>query len=369
VTNALHVVLVEPYYGGSHRAWADGLVVHSTHQIRLITHPDQFWRWRMRGGAVTLAAAIRRDLAVNGPPDVVVVSEMVDLAALLGLLRRDLPRTPVALYVHEDQLVHPLAPGQPLDEGLALRNWTSLVAADAVWFNSHFHRDAFFDALPELLRRPPDERHLHLIDAVRDRSTVLHVGVDVADLLGRSRPAVGGPPLVVWNQRWDSDKNPEPVFRALVRLASQGVDFRLAIAGENSRVDPREFAWVADRLGDRVVHMGELDRADYVDLLVRSDVHVTAAEHEFFGVAPVEAVAAGCLPVWPHRQSYPELIPDAFHADALYADGDLGSALRRALVETEQLRATLSELPRSMMRFDWSTVATQYDHALAALCS
>lgn len=361
------ILLVEPYYGGSHRAWADGLVDHSVHDIGLITHEDQFWRWRMRGGAVTLAEAIRTDVAAHGLPDVVLVSDMVDLAALLGLLRRDLPEIPVVLYLHENQLVHPLGPDQRFDEGLALRNWVGLVAADAVWFNSHFHRDAFFAALPELLGRPADQRHLHLIEDVAATSSVLPVGVDVVDLARRPRPGADGPPLVVWNQRWDHDKNPKVVFRMLVRLAADDVDFRLAIAGANSRIDPREFAWVRSELGDRVVHVGALERADYLDLLARGDVHVSAADHEFFGIAAVEAAAAGCVPVWPDRQSYPELIPERFHADVLYGEGELGSALRRALVHTEAVRSSLAGLPDSLMRFDWSVVAPQYDRALAAV--
>ena len=59
---SLDVVVVEPWYGGSHRAWADGMVRHSDHAVRLVTHPDRFWRWRLRGGAVTLAAALRSDI-------------------------------------------------------------------------------------------------------------------------------------------------------------------------------------------------------------------------------------------------------------------------------------------------------------------
>ncbi len=367
MTTRRRILLVEPYYGGSHRAWADGLVAHSIHDIGLITHDAQFWRWRMRGGAVTLAEAIRADVAANGLPDVVLVSDMVDLATLLGLLRRDLPGTPTALYLHENQLVHPLGPDQRFDEGLALRNWVGLVAADAVWFNSHFHRNAFLAALPEFLGRPADQRHLHLIENVTAASAVLPVGVDVADLARRPRPATEGPPLVVWNQRWDHDKNPRLVFRTLVRLADDGVDFRLAIAGENTRIDPQEFAWVQEQLGERIVHVGALGRAAYLDLLVHSDVHVSAADHEFFGIAAVEAAAAGCVPVWPDRQSYPELIPERFHADVLYGEGELGSALRRALVHTQALRSSLTALPDSLLRFDWSVVAPQYDRALNAL--
>ena len=34
----LHVALLEPYYGGSHAAFADTLGLHSGHRIDLLTH-------------------------------------------------------------------------------------------------------------------------------------------------------------------------------------------------------------------------------------------------------------------------------------------------------------------------------------------
>ena len=84
------VVLVESYYGGSHRAWVDSWVRHSRPEISLVTHPDEFWRWRMRGGAVTLAADFADLVAANGAPDAVVVSGLVDVASFAGHARRAL---------------------------------------------------------------------------------------------------------------------------------------------------------------------------------------------------------------------------------------------------------------------------------------
>ena len=163
MTAALDIVLVEPYYGGSHRQWADGWIAHSRHRIRLVTHSDEFWRWRMRGGAVTLAEKLRSDLATKGRPDLIVVSDMTDVAGLLGLTRDVTSDIPVVVYFHENQLSYPLAPDQGPDETFALINWRSLVAADAVWFNSEFHRENLLDQMKRLLGRAPDEPHIQLL--------------------------------------------------------------------------------------------------------------------------------------------------------------------------------------------------------------
>ena len=97
--------------------------------------------------------------------------------------------------------------------------------------------------------------------------------------------------------RWDHDKRPEALLRVLVALAEHDVPFRVALAGANTRSDPWEFDAAIEALGERVVHVGHLPRDAYEALLLRSDVVVSTAAHEFFGVATVEAVAAGLAPV------------------------------------------------------------------------
>ncbi len=360
----MEVLLVEPYYGGSHRAWADGYAAASRHRVRLVTHEGQLWRWRMRGGAVTLAEAVVADVDANGRPDVLLVSDMVDLPALLGLTRRHLGDPATVLYMHENQVTYPLAPNQQPDEGLALVNWKSMVAADLVAFNSRFHHDAVFAGLRELLRRPPDRRHEHLLPEVAGRSTVWRVGVALDAILERPRAAADGPPLVLWNQRWEHDKNPEAVFDALIRLRDSGVAFRLALAGENVRVDPQDFDRARRELGDAVVHVGYLARNDYLDLLSRADVVVSAARHEFFGISIVEAVAAGAVPVLPDALSYPELIPDRWHDAVLYPPGRLDDAMGRVLADLGAARAAVDGLRSSMARFSWPSVAADYDAAM-----
>lgn len=363
----IEVLLVEPYYAGSHRAWADGWVESSRHRLHLITHEADFWRWRMRGGAVTLAEQAEAWIEAYGAPDAVVVSDMIDLASFAGLTRRFLPvQTPLVLYMHENQLTHPLGPGQQADEALALVNWNSMLCADAVWWNSEFQRAGFFAEVRRLLNRQADRKHLHLVAGVEAKSVVLPVGVQTDKLIAASRVVDDGPPLILWNQRWDHDKNPGAVFRALVKMAESGLEFRFALAGENQRVDPQEFAWVQEQLGSRVVHVGHAPRTEYESLLLRADVVVSAAHHEFFGISIVEAVAAGAVPVLPNRLSYPEVVPEQWHP-LLYGDGDLRVRLVEVVEDLAGARAEANGLREAMHRWDWSQVAPRYDDALVSI--
>jgi glycosyltransferase involved in cell wall biosynthesis len=363
------ILLVEPFHGGSHGAWAEGLVAHSRHDVVAVSHPGAFWRWRMRGAALTLAHAAGEAVQEHGPPDVVLMSGMVDLARWLGFTRRFLGAPAVVLYLHENQLGYPLSPHHKADDEFPLGNWMSMAAADEVWCNSSFQLDGLLGALPALLDRAPDRPHTGFLPAVADRCHVVPVGVDLVDVPVRATGrATSGVPLVLWNQRWDHDKNPSAVFDALGRLADEGVAFSVAVVGENERVDPREFSVARERLGDRVVQFGFVDREEYVDLLGRADVVVSAAHHEFFGIAVVEAMAAGCVPVLPDDQSYPGLV-GAWADVALYPEGGLTDRLREVLLDLPAWRAGAAGLDGSIRRFDWRTVVSEYDERLERLAT
>lgn len=347
------VLLVEPWFGGSHRQWAEGLQRHSVHDIRLLALPDEAWKWRMRGSAITLAEQ------VTERPDVVLASSLLDLPSFLSHAR--LESVPSVLYMHENQLTYPVPEGASRDRGLGFINWSSVVRADRVLFNSSYHRDAFFAAAEQMLKSLPDPTHLGLIDGCLHKSTVIPVGVDLdwIDPAAKSEP-----PVIVWNQRWEHDKDPDSLVWALGELARSGVDFRAAICGEAPFGQvPESLGSLPDLLGDRLVQFGEADRGSYEAILNDASVVVSTALHEFFGIAVVEAMAAGARPVLPNRLSYPELLPPVTHGEALYETRtQLLGMLELAVREPHGLAG----LAESMQRFAWSAVIDLYDDELRA---
>jgi glycosyltransferase involved in cell wall biosynthesis len=114
----------------------------------------------------------------------------------------------------------------------------------------------------------------------------------------------------VWPHRWEHDKDPEAFFEAVRELAAEGLDFEVAVAGQSFRETEALMASAAGELGDRLVHLGDPDSRDgYARLLASSDVAVSTARNEFFGLAMLEACYAGCAPLVPDRLVYPELYP------------------------------------------------------------
>ena len=59
------------------------------------------------------------------------------------------------------------------------------------------------------------------------------------------------PPLVIlWNHRWEFEKNPETFFDVVFFLAEEGVPFKLALVGEATRKWPPVFERARKRLAD-----------------------------------------------------------------------------------------------------------------------
>ncbi|MEM6326099.1 MAG: DUF3524 domain-containing protein [Bacteroidota bacterium] len=359
----MRVLALEPWHGGSHRRFLDDLVRHSAHEVRPITMAARYWKWRMQGGAVTLAEKTRTLLASGWTPDVIFASDMVNLPAFLALTRDALATVPVVLYFHENQLTYPLREGEARDYTYAYINLLSALAADRVVFNSEFHREQFFEALPDLLRRFPDYAHVGTLPALLAKSSVLHLGLDL-DGLDAARPDAEaqkarepGPPVVLWNHRWEYDKDPEAFFRTMNRLDDAGLRFRLILAGKTFAEQPPAFERGFRRYADRVLHYGYAESfRDYASLLHRADLVVSTSRHEFFGIAMMEAIHCGCHPLLPDRLTYPELVPASLHrpllhAPVLYTDeDDLFEILKRILrgVDKPLPSDVLREIPQHL---------------------
>ena len=368
----MKVLALEPYYGGSHRAFLDGWRERSRHEWSLLTLPPYKWKWRMRQAAVDFARRLRRRAEWGERWDVVFASDMVNLAEFRGLAHATVRELPAVLYFHENQITYPVRFEQERDLHFGLTNLWSAAAAREIWFNSAYHRRELLAAAPAFLTKMPDGRPEHVLERLAERSRVEWPGVAME---APSRPRPAGPLRILWAARWEHDKRPEVFFDAVDRLAVRGVDFRLAVLGESFRDAPPAFAAARERHEGRIEAWGWLERDEYVTELARADVYVSTAAHEFFGLAAVEALAAGAHPVLPEALAYPELLELEAHPERrtyLYRDGAAALAERlEALAELkaagQDLFALAGEARRAIARFDWRRRAPALDAALEAL--
>lgn len=359
----MRFLFLESFYGGSHRDFAKGLIAHSRHDIHLVTMPARFWKWRMRGAALHFVQTISNLASYDGILTTGLMS-LADFKALCGA-----HRPPSLLYLHENQLTYPLAPGERMDLQFGFTDITTALCADRILFNSRFHFDRFLDALPGFIGQMPEFKPQWAVDVIREKAAILHPGCRFDPAPRKPLPLPDGPPLIVWNHRWEFDKNPQAFFAALDRVDQMGIDFRLAILGENCQVKPRAFIDAKARFGEKVVQYGYVDsKQAYTDWLRRGFVAVSTAIQENFGIAMVEAMRHGCLPLMPHRLSYPEILPKEFHRVFLYRDDeDLVDKLAGMLAHPNRIVAHRPVLSDMMARHAWSIVIQRYDRELELL--
>lgn len=366
----MKILLVSPFHGGSHQAWAEGLREHSSADIRLLTLPDRFWKWRMHGGSVTLAGKFKHGSYI---PDLILATDMLDLSVFLALTREKTSGIPAVLYCHENQLTYPM-PDNPggnrtpelvtkTDQHYPFINLSSMLAADRIIFNSGFHQQEFLESLPGYLRQFPEFRLPGARKEIGRKSTVIYPGVEMP----RDNPAADDEecdtPLILWNQRWEYDKNPGEFFSSLVKLKNEGLSFRLAVCGEQFPSRPDEMARALDLLGPELIHCGYADRKVYRNLLQKADIVLSTAIHEFFGISILEAVLNRTFPILPARLSYPELIPRNFHEDCLYSNT---AGMMDRLIKAVKNRSRAAEIADNLCRdlennFSWGQLIKHYD--------
>jgi glycosyltransferase involved in cell wall biosynthesis len=343
----LEVLAFEPYDGGSHRAVRESISRHSRHAWRWVTRPGRAWKWRMRTGALELVAEARGEGRLDGrPADVVFATSLLAASDLRAALPRGWRDAPLAVYMHENQAAYPA--GHATDESaerdvhFALTNLASVLTADLVLWNSRWNRDSFLAGIADLLRHAPDGRLGDVGPAIEARSVVAWPPVEPAGPVEPRAPGGGGaagaggpgPVRVAWPHRWEHDKGPEELLEIADRH-SEALDLRWTILGHRFRGVPPALAELERRFADRIDHFGfEPDESRYRARLARCDWVLSTARHEFFGIAVVEALLAGCLPWLPDRLSYPEILPACAHGLSPLApprDADAASAVRAAI--------------------------------------
>jgi glycosyltransferase involved in cell wall biosynthesis len=361
----MRFLFIEPFFGGSHRDFAQGLVGHSRHRIDLITLPARFWKWRMRGASLYLMEKIGDLSPYNG----LITTDLMSLSDFKMLTGTACP--PTLVYFHENQITYPLAPGEARDVQFGFTDMTTALAADRILFNSDTHRNEFFAALPRFIRMMPEYHPMWVVDAIRAKAGMLHPGCRFPPGPTRLRPHTAKPPLIVWNHRWEYDKNPEQFFSALYALCDRGVDFRLALLGENFQAVPKPFVEAKKRLAGHIVCYGhERSRSRYRDWLRQGAVVVSTARQENFGISVVEAIRHGCLPLLPCRLAYPEVLPEPFHPAFLYRHQDeLVEKLQTILLDLPRYEPQRRDLARAMDVYSWHRLVPAYDDELAALAT
>lgn len=358
-----NILLIEPFYTGSYKQWCEGFKKHSSHNVEILSMAGRHWKWRMHGGAITLAREfneLKKDF------DVVFATDMLDVTTFKSLInKKDLP---IYIYFHENQLTYPWKTEDrdvenKRDHNYGFINFSSALASDKVFFNSKFHYDIFFKDMEVFLKNLPDYNELESLEKIKDKSKVLYLGMDFdfIDLLKGSGNEKNKKPLLLWNHRWEHDKNPEDFFKILYQLQDEDIDFELAIVGENFKKSPEIFNEAKSILKNKIVQFGFCDsRKDYGYWLRKADLLPVMSTHDFFGASVVEAIYAGAFPLLPKRLSYPEHIDKKLHKDVFYGSNEnLKEMLKEKIKNIDNVRNI--SLKKDVEKYSWKKIIKDYD--------
>lgn len=360
----MKILLIEPFFGGSHQQWAEGFQAHSSHDVHILSLPARHWKWRMYGGAVELA---HQALQLDFKPDLLLATDMLDFTTFLALTQKQFAGIPTAIYFHENQITYPWS---PTDQDVALQrnnqygfiNYTSALVADKVFFNSPYHLQSFCGALPSFLGQFPDNKSLQTIEIIREKSSVLPLGMDLRKLNILVQQKTSDVPTLLWNHRWEYDKNPDLFFESLLQLKAENIDFQLVILGENYKNAPPIFQKANEQLAQNIIHIGYAKSVEaYAKWLWRSDILPVTSHQDFFGGSVVEALYCNCCPILPKRLAYPMHISIDKHHEFFYdTDADFYEALKTTILAFPNKNENYT-CRDFVARYDWLTLAPHYD--------
>lgn len=376
----LRVLFLEPFNGGSHAAFAQGLAGHSAHEVVVSGLPPRHWKWRMHGAALTFSEEYADRRRRGESWDLILLTSLIDVSDFRARICRSTgPHPPLLFYLHETQFDYPSDLGADRDARYGFRNLLSLVASDYALFNSASHRRRFLADAESFLRTLPKPVPKGLIREARAKSGVLYPGVEGPRVVSRTNKDKDRGnrgcftfkhdrkgPLILWNHRWEHDKNPDVFFSALQAIDTPQLPWQLAVAGERYRHAPPVFAEAREKLDHRIAHFGYLEeRAAYRRLLEESDIVVSTSRQENFGLSVVEAILAGAIPLLPSRLSYPELLPREAHDLLLYgSDGELPGLLRLVLQSPDRFRSVADLAEARLRNYRWEYQAPRFDRVM-----
>ncbi len=303
----LNVLSLQPFYGGSHQAVIEGWIAHSHHNWDRLHLPPRHWKWRMRHAAIDFAKQVDQQWESGTRWDAFFTTDMLNVAEFRGLLKTDARNIPLGVYFHENQISYPNQKPAERDFHFAFTNLTTILAADFAWFNSEFNRQSLIAGLSEAAKHWPDNAPLQEIESIQDKSQIEIPGIQLPPTPCPPKETIEGPLRLVWAARWEHDKNPAGLLKILGGLDKKNIDFRLNVIGQTYRNQPAEFEQIRQEFSSRIDHWGhQVSRKDFWQVLYDSDVFLSTALHEFYGLAVVEGLAAGLVAILPDRLAYPE---------------------------------------------------------------
>ena len=364
MSHSLRIALFEPYFTGSHARWATDLIQNSRHEIQLFQLPGRFWKWRMEGSAAPLADQLN-DSDTNY--DLLICSDMMDVSLFKSLIDHRFAQTPIVYYLHENQFNYPRSP-QDRDYGRSeahygFINYKSCLVADYCAFNSEWHKSHFISALEQLFAQLPDYQPTISIQKILEKSTVLPVPMPIQEIqsIPRDSSLDSDIPILLWNHRWEFDKQPEVFIELCDALFKNHNTFNINFLGQHHKSTTPAIEKFKNQYAAHILNYGYVHNyVKYIQILKSSHILPVTAIHDFFGISVMEAVACHVTPVLPkemvYRDHYSELGDYCFY-------NDFDALVEQTQYHIELIRQNTTRKMKDidLNKYDVKNVVSNYD--------
>jgi glycosyltransferase involved in cell wall biosynthesis len=371
--HTMNLLLLDPFHTGSHAYWSSELTtrLNQRHSIKaeLCTLHGRHWKWRMHGSAAAFASLLKQSYAI---PDVILTTDMMDVAAFRGLLSREWRGVPIIQYFHENQLTFPWNKADPdfrngQNRTYGFINIQSALAADTVLFNSKHHRLQFLNAVSQFLSKQPDYKLSTARTIIEKKSAVIPIGIRTDSKISSTQASPktkDQAPVLLWNHRWENDKAPDNFLRSLLELRQQNLDFNLVLLGQQFDRMPNEWIDIHRLFQDQIIHTGYTENSsDYFAWLRSCDFLIHDPRQEYFGISVLEAMQSGVIPLVSKGHAYDEWMPEIFFRNTAYT-------LSEQLIDLQiNLKSNANLAKQIASVFDWEHVLPRYEEKISSFTS
>lgn len=326
------VLLLESYYGGSHKTFIDQLsdwIIDWGWEVKTFTLQPKHWRTRLQLSHLEIAEKLNHYLEEENPNKdelVIIGNSLMDSAALKSLLLPEFRKVPFWVYFHENQMTYPIDKRSPVkDRDIVLQehvlpafHLNQVITADQLIFNSQFTLKDTFQKLEQFLFTRQVKLDLKILNEARKKTAVIPVGINPCPP-DCKLPWTKRTPRILWNHRWEYDKGPREFFSVVEEVFKTDSKINLSLLGENNRDKEGIFEEFRKKHSGRIYQFGFLERKDaYWKELGSCRILPVTSIHDFLGLSVLEGISAGVIPLLPNRLVYPELLPMALHEKLLY---------------------------------------------------
>ncbi len=200
------------------------------------------------------------------------------------------------------------------------------------------------------------------------RLRVIENGVDIQKFGGAASTTLQ--PTLIYFGRWSVNKG---ILEALDVLAALGVQqpntpWKLIIAGREYDLSKNEILASAAKLGlsERVTVVAAPSNDDLRALISNASYFICLSHHEGFGIAPIEAMSAGLVPILSDIPPFRRLVENTGVGLILEEAGHMNRAQQvsqmhaNLIAQGDRGASRLGAARRAALSYSWNTVAAQY---------